>query len=61
MRIGICDDNITDLNAMEKLFQRSAPEYRIDTYSDSITLLSAIKAGAEYNLLFLDKIGRAHV
>lgn len=56
MRIGICDDNITDLNAMEKLFQRSAPEYRIDTYSDSITLLSAIKAGAEYDLLFLDII-----
>ena len=54
MRIAICDDNETDLNAMAELFRRMAPDHSMDLFSDSAALLSAVSEGAAYHLLFLD-------
>ena len=56
MRIGICDDNENDLKAMAELFRHMAPDHRIDLFSDSAELLSAVSDGVIYHLLFLDII-----
>ena len=56
MRIGICDDNENDLKAMAELFRHTAPDHRIDLFSDSAELLSAVSDGVIYHLLFLDII-----
>ena len=54
MRFGICDDNITDLEAMRALFRRTAPDYKVDAFSDGDELLRAVSERAGYDLLFLD-------
>jgi DNA-binding LytR/AlgR family response regulator len=54
MRIGLCDDNKADLEAMHVMICRMAPDHVLDSYSDSMILLSAIKSGIRYDLLFLD-------
>lgn len=56
MRVGICDDNENDLKAMAELFRHMAPDHRIDLFSDSAELLSAVSDGVIYHLLFLDII-----
>lgn len=54
MRIGICDDNKSDLNAMHEVFRRVAPNHTVDAFSDGRKLLDAICGGTAYDLLFLD-------
>lgn len=56
MRIGICDDNKGDLNAMRAVFLRAAPNHTVNIFSDGRQLLDAISEGARYDLLFLDII-----
>lgn len=54
MRIGLCDDNKTDLEAMRAMICRTTPDHAVDSFSDSARLLSALKDGIRYDLLFLD-------
>ena len=54
MRIGLCDDNKADLEAMHGTICHTGPDLVPDSYSDSTELLSAIKSGIRYDLLFLD-------
>lgn len=56
MRIGICDDSQKELKAMQEVFLHMSPEHRVDSFSDSRTLLSALSEGVGYDLLFLDII-----
>ena len=56
MRVGICDDNKSDLNAMREVFHRVAPNHTVDAFSDGRKLLDAICEGTAYDLLFLDII-----
>ena len=54
MRIGLCDDNKKDLEAMHVMICRTAPDHVVDSFYNSTRLLSAIKNGIRYDLLFLD-------
>lgn len=56
MRVAICDDNRIDLNAMQAVFRRVAPQHTVDAFSDGKELLDAISTGTGYDLLFLDII-----
>lgn len=56
MRVGICDDNKRDLEAMRALFRRAAPGCDVDAFPDGGELLRAVSEGADYDLLFLDII-----
>ena len=54
MHIGLCDDNKADLEVMHEMICRTHPDHVVDSFSDSTQLLSAIKNGIRYDLLFLD-------
>ena len=56
MRIGICDDNPRDLQAMRDLFSAAPYKGAVDVYSDGKALLNEIAGGTFYDLLFLDII-----
>ena len=56
MRIGICDDNQRDLQALKSLLDRLYPEHKVDMFDKSEALLSAVDDGILYALVFLDII-----
>ena len=56
MRIGICDDNVRDLEAMREMLCAVSPKDTVDVYSDGGALLDTVSKGISYDLLFLDII-----
>ena len=54
-KIAICDDLMEHSTEVEKIIlDMYGAIYSIDNYNDPLRLVSNIKAGDKYNILFLD-------